>query len=187
MKSRLALAALVAASAAIGACDNPNTARLRESVLKADPKFSEALEKRDQLADRIRLVKHEFSVKKSQVHGQIAKLRQELSQAQRQVQQKLGQMNGQLDADRQRLALALSMAREEFKVKQQQRDSLGRSISRLRKALKETEPPWSESDRSKMDRELADLLQEAKRLDQELSGLRAHVKLLKHKQTLLRL
>ncbi|MEK7214504.1 MAG: hypothetical protein AAB289_02780 [Chloroflexota bacterium] len=156
-------------------------------MLKADPKFSDALEKRDQLADRIRLVKQEFSVKKSQVHGQIAKFRQELSQAQRQAQQKLRQMNSQLDADRQRLAFALSMAHEEFKVKQQQRDSVGRSISRLRKALKEAQPPWTDSDRAKMDRELADLLQEPRRLDQELDGLRSHLKLLKHKQTLLRL
>lgn len=187
MRSRLALAALVAASAAIGACDNPNSDRLREDVLKADPKFADTLEKRDQLADRIQLIKQEFAVKKSQIQGQIAKLRQELSQAQRQVQQKLQQMSSQLDADRARLAMALSMAREEFKVKQQQRDSLGRSISRLRKALKDSPSTWTESDRAKMDRELADLLQEARRLDQELAGLRAHLQLLTRKHTLLRL
>lgn len=187
MRSLLVLAALIAASAAVGGCDSPTSKRLREEVLKADPKFADALEKRDQLADRIRLVKQEFSVKKSQIQGQIAKLRQELGQAQRQAQQKLRQVNSQLDADRQRLALALSMAREEFKVKQQQRDSLGRSISRLRKALKNSQPPWTDADRAKMDRELADLLQEAGRLDQELDGLRAHLRLLEHKQTLLRL
>ena len=133
------------------------------------------------------LSQREFAVKKGQLEGQIAKLRDELTQARRQADQKIRQSNGQLGSDRQHLALALSMAQEEFKAKQHQRDSLGRSISRLRKALKEPGSSWTSADRAKMDRELAQLSEETTRLDQELQGLRSHLWLLKHKQALLRL
>lgn len=172
----------------IEGCDQfQNQEKLRQEVLSADPQFAQVLQKRDQLADRMTLSKQEFAVKKGQLDGQIAKLRDELTQARRQVDQKIRQLNSQLDLDRQRLALALSMAQEEFKVKQHQRDSLGRSISRLRKALKGPGSTWTNADRAKMDRELAQLLEETTRLDQELQGLRSHLRLLKHKQALLRL
>ncbi len=172
----------------IEGCDRfQNQEKLRQEVLSADPQFAQVLQKRDQLADRMTLSKQEFAVKKGQLDGQIAKLRDELTQARRQVDQKIRQLNSQLDLDRQRLALALSMAQEEFKVKQHQRDSLGRSISRLRKALKGPGSTWTSADRAKMDRELAQLLEETTRLDHELQGLRSHLRLLKHKQALLRL
>lgn len=178
----------VAASFAIGGCGQPlNREKLREEVLSLDPKFAQALEKRDQLADRVTLAQREFSVKKSQVEGQMAKLRQELAQARRQLRQKIDQLNSQLETDRQRLALARSMAQEDYNAKQHQRASLGRSISRLRKVLKDAGASWTEADRARMDRELAQLQEETARLDHELQGLRSHLRLLKRKQALLRL
>ena len=172
----------------IGGCDQfQNQEKLRQEVLSADPQFAHVLQKRDQLADRMILSQREFAVKKGQLEGQIAKLRDELAQARRQADQKIRQSNGQLDADRQRLMLALSMAQEEFKAKHHQRDSLGRSISRLRKALKEPGSTWTNADRARMDRELAQLVEETTRLDQELQGLRSHLRLLKRKQALLHL
>ena len=185
---RASLIVAVLAPFLIGGCDQfQNQEQLRQEVLSADPQFARVLEKRDQLADRVTLLQREFAVKKGQIEQQITKLRDELAQARRQVDQKIRQSNSQLDADRQRLTLALSMAQEEFKAKQQQRASLGRSISRLRKALKAPGSAWTSDDHTKMGLELAQLLEEAARLDQELQGLRSHLRLLKHKQALLHL
>ena len=187
-RSEATLIIAVIALFPVGGCDRfQDQGKLRQEVLSADPQFAQVLQKRDQLADRVALSQREFAVKKGQLEGQIAKLRDELTQARRQVDQKIRQLNSQLDSDRQHLALALSMAQEEFNAKQHQRDSLGRSISRLRKALKEPGSSWTSADRAKMDRELAQLSEETTRLDQELQGLRSHLRLLKHKQALLHL
>lgn len=170
---------------AVCGCENPQT--LRQEVLRADPQFADVLQKRDQLADRITLLQREFAVKKGQIEGRIAQLRQELEQSHRQVDQKVRQFTSQLNTDQERIALALAMAGEELKLKQSQRASVGRSISQLRKSLQDSTHQWTPTDRARMDRELAEWLRETQRLDAELAGLRSHLRLLKHKRTLLRL
>ena len=182
----LAACCLLVAAFCTG-CGEGQSQAFRQEALRADPQFAEVLEKRDQLAGRITLLQRELAVKKSQVEGQIAQLRQELTHAHRQADQKIQQLKAQLSADQERVALAFSMAGEELKAKQSQRASLGRSISQLRKALQGPHQQWTQVDRARMDRDLAELLREATRLDGELTGLRAHVRLLKIKRSLLRL
>lgn len=173
---------------ALSGCGPPaNPQQLRQDVLNADPAFAETLNKRDEAANRIALQERELAVKRSRVDGQIAQLRQELKEATDQAAQKTRQIKAMLDPDRQRVELAYGMAAEELKAKRQQRASIGRSVSQLRKTLKDPGSGWTESERAKMDRELNDFLSETERLDQEIAGLNQHIRLLKVKRLLLRL
>ena len=165
----------------------PNQEQLRSEVLKADPGFADVLKKRDELAGRIGLLERELALKKNQMDRQIEQLHKEFATARQQVAQKTQQTKALLMSDQQRVELALSMAAEELKAKRGQRASLGRSISRLRKALHQEGMQWTDVERTRMDTELAELLNETKRLDQELSSLHTHLHLLTIKRSLLRL
>lgn len=159
---------------------------LRQQVLAADPEFEASVMKRDEVADRLTVLKRELALKRQEAGSQIAKVRQDLQAATDRVNQKIDKEKKLLDPDLKGVALALAMASEELRAKRQQRASLGRSISRLRKALKQGAEPRSASERAQRDRELNELLAESTRLDQELAALRAHIRLLKMKQMLLR-
>ena len=171
-----------------GGCWAPaNPERLREEALKADPGFAEVLEKRDDLANRIMLIDRELELKRSQVEQKITQLRKDLEDVRQQATQKTGKIKTLLKPDRERLDHALSMAMEERRAKRNQRASIGRSISQLRKSLKQTNPPWTDAERTKMERDLDAHLQETQRLDQEIAVLNGHLRLLKVKRILLQL
>jgi len=155
-------------------------------VLKADPSFTEVLEKRDEQANRIKLLERELDLKQRQVEQQITQRRNELKTARQQVQQKIAKLKVLVQPDVERVELALSMAVNERQTKRDHRASLGRSISRLQKALKQERASWSDAERARMDGELADLLRDAQRIDHELSALNEHIRLLKIKRLLLR-
>jgi len=176
---------LVIVLASCGPPANPQV--LRDEILKVDPRFAEVLEKRDELANRIKVLERELALKKSQVGHQIAQLRKELSEATQQVNQKIQKTKTLLAPDLERIELSLSMAADELKGRRHMRASLGRSISRVRKALKSEQAQWAQSERARMDQELTALLQETKRLDQEIALLNEHLRLLKIKRLLLRL
>ena len=171
----------------LGCGKSLSTDAMRRQVLAADPGFGKPLEKRDQLADRINVLRQELALKQAQVDGKIAQLRKELRETKTQALQKIEETRQGLSPERERVELALAMAREEQRVKQQQRQSMGRSISRLRRSLQETRSSWSANERQRIDRELIDLMAELKRVDQELTVLREHVRLLGMKHHLLRL
>ncbi len=164
-------------------CGPPaNPQKLREETLKIDPTFSEVLQKRDEQANRIALLEREFDLKRTQVDQKIAQLRKEVKDARVQVEQKVQKSKALLKPDVDRLHLTLSMANDERQAKRVHRSSLGRSISRLKKALKD----GAAEDQVSVERELNDLLQEAQRLDREIHALNEHVRLLKIKLLLLR-
>jgi len=172
----------------VASCGPPaNPQALREEVVKIDSRFAEVLEKRDELANRIKVLERELALKKSQVGHQIAQLRKELNEATQQFNQKIQKTKTLLAPDVERIELALSMAADELKGRRHMRASLGCSISRLRKALKSEQAQWAQSERARMDQELAELLQETQRLDQEIAVLNEHIRLLKIKRLLLRL
>ena len=174
--------------AGLSGCGPPsNPQHLRQEALKTDPGFADVLQKRDEAANRIALQERELAVKRSRVESQIAQLRQELKEATTQATQKSRQIQAMLEPDRQRVELAYSMASEELRAKRQQRASLGRSISQLRKTLKDPKSAWTDSERGKMDRDMADLTDDAQRLDQEISAINQHIRLLKIKRLLLRI
>ena len=168
-------------------CSPPTNPKvLRDEILAADPDFKSSLMKRDEVADRIGVFKRELELKRQEAEAHIAKLRQDLKVATDRVNQKIEREKGLLDPEIKNLELASGMASEELRAKRQQRASLGRSISQLRKALKQSGPQWSAKEHAQHDRELSDLIAEAQRVDQELSALSAHIRLLKMKQTALR-
>ena len=171
----------------VGCGKRLSTDAMRRQVLTADPGFSKPLEKRDQVADRVNVLRQELALKQAQVDGKITQLRKELRETKTQALQKIEETRQGLSPERERVELALAMAQEEQRVKQQQRQSLGRSISRLRKSLQESRSSWSAKERQRIDRELTDLVAELKRVDQELSVLQQHVRLLGMKRELLRL
>lgn len=172
---------------ALAGCDllGGGTERMRHEVLKADPGFASALNKHDELADRIALLQRELALKKSTIDRQIEQLRKEYRDTKDQVQRKIVETGTTLKPDQQKIDLAIVMAGEELTTKRSQRASLGGSISRIRKALKE--PSWAEADRRRLANELDDLLTSAKRIDQETAALSQHLRLLKLKRRLLRL
>ena len=164
-----------------------NEEQLRNEVLKAEPSFADALNKRDELDNRIMQLERELALKQTQVDRQITLLRKELQETRVQVTQKTQKITAVLKPYLERVDHALAMASEELSSKRSQRASISRSISRLRKALKQEKPPWTEPERARMDQELAELLRETERLDHEIAALNEHIRLLKLKRLLLRL
>ena len=172
----------------LSGCGPPaNPEALRQEVLKADPGFSEVLGKRDELANRIMLLERERDLKQRQVEEQITKLRKELQDVRTQVEQKIQKVKTLMKPDLDRVDLAISMANEERQAKRQQRESLSRSIGQLRKALKQGNASWTDKERVRMDRDLDDMTRETQRLDQEISALNKHLRLLKTKRLVLKL
>lgn len=186
--TRLGWSGVALASCWILGCGCPsNLEGVRQEALKADPRFADALAHRDELAERIALMERELALKKSQIDQQIVKLRKEFGDTRQQVQQKIQHTKLLLKPEHDRLAFALSMATEELKAKRYQRASLGRAISRLRKTLNDRSAQWTPSERSRMDKERDEAMQEAQRLDHEINALTQHLQLLKRKRLLLRL
>lgn len=173
---------------ALAGCSPPGQSeKLRKEVLSTDPAFAKVLDRRDELADKVTLLQRELALKNSTVERQIAQLRTELREAKREVAQKVRQTTVQLKPEQERIGLAIGRATEELKAKRAHRDSLARSISRIRKALGDKGATWTATDRSRMSQELDDLVRETQRLDQELAALARHLRLLKAKRLLLRL
>jgi chromosome segregation ATPase len=181
---------LLAAGVSAAGCDRlkkpEDPQALRSRVLAADPKFSGVVKQRDELANRIQVLHRELQLTRTQIEDQITALRAELQAETKQTDQQVQELKNQLQPEVERVELTLAMAREELKGKRRQRGALGRSISRLRKSIKQATavPP---DERTKLDQELGSHLEETTRLDKELAALAEHIKLLDAKRRLLKL
>ena len=172
----------------LAGCAPPaNREQLAQEVLKADPAFSDVLDKHRELTNRLQTFERELALKRKTVDESIAQLRRDLASATATVRTKTQELKGRMEPDRQRLSLALSLASEELRTKQIQRASLGRSVAQLRKSLKSQAAPMVPQERGHWQAQLDELLTDAARLDQELAGLKAHVRLLKVKLLLIKL
>ena len=181
------LCLLAAAGLLVSGCERAaNREQLTKDVLKADPEFKWVLEKHRQLLNRIETYERELALKESTVEENIAQLRKDLATATTNVQQKVAEVRKQMDPEREKLQVALAMADEELRLKRFQRASLGRSLSQLKKALKNPKAGWSPEERARNDTQVRDMLADAQRFDQELEGLKRHMRLLKTKSLLLR-
>lgn len=180
-------AVILLASLGLTSCAPANRAQLEQEALKADPEFAAVLEKHRELANRIETYKRELALKRSTIERNIAQLRKDLAVAVSGVRAKAEDVKKRMSPDRERLELALSLASEELRAKRSQRASVGRSIAQLKKALKTSGPTWTAQERARQEAQIQDLLHDAQRLDQELTGLKAHVRLLKIKLYLIAL
>ena len=172
----------------MGGCAPPaKREELVKEVLKADPAFSQVLDKHRELVNRIETYQRELALKRSEIERKIAQLRKDLTTTVLNVKQKTDEVKKRVEPDRVRLQLALSMASEELQATRLQRASLGRSIAQLRKALKSTDSGWTAQERARREAQIDDMLGDAKRLDQEMASLNQHVRLLKIKLLLIKL
>ena len=94
-----------------------------------------------------------------------------------------------MEPDRLRLDHALRQAQEDMRRTNANRAAVGRAISQLRKTMKRAQADEIADPPARAEREsdLHEMLHDAARLDQELKGLRAHVRLLKLKLLLIKL
>jgi hypothetical protein len=173
--------------ASVGGCAPTSREQLAQEVLKADPKFASVLDKHREVASRIGTYERELALKRSTVERSIEQLRKDLASASATVKAKIAEAKKRLDPDRERLGLDLEMAEEELRAKRSQRASLGRSIAKLKKAVKSASDVWTSEERSRQEDQVQDMLRDAARLDQEMATLKKHSKLLKRKLLLLEL
>ena len=171
---------------AIPSCAPASRAQLEQEVLRADPGFTEALDKHRDVANRLQTYQREYALKRSAVERDIAKLRRELATASATVRHKTEEAKQRLQPERQRLKLDIAMAGEELRVKGAQRAMLGRLIARIKNALTR-DAAWSAEERAQQSAQVEDMVRDAGRLDQEMQALRAHLRLLKIKLHLLQL
>jgi len=188
MESRLVRGAMLwwATLACVAGCDHVmSREQLAKEVVQGDPEFQWVLDKHRALVNRIETYERELALKRSTVEQNIAQMRKDLAASTTNVKTRIAEVKKQVDPDRQRLELALSMAGEELRVKRFQRASLGRSITQLRKASKGSQAGWTEAERARQQEKVNEMLQDAKRIDHEIAALKAHMRLLKIKTLLL--
>ena len=179
----------LAAALSLPACAPPaNTETLTKEVLKSDPEFSDVLAKHREISNRIATYDRELALKRSTVERSIEQLRRELTATGEAVKLKIADAKKRMEPDRKRLELELAMASEELKTKRFQRATLGRQMAQLRKALKSSpSAPLAPEDQVKQQAQLDELVQDAARLDQEMTSIQAHVRLVKVKLLLIKL
>jgi len=168
-------------------CAPANREGLAKEVLKADPQFGDVLEKHRELSNRLETYQKELALKRGTTERTIFQLRKDLSAATATVRAKSAEVKKKMDPDRKRLELAVSMAGEELQARRVQRASLGRSITKLRKAHENTDATWTAQERVQQQAQLDDMARESQRLDQEMAGLKEHLRLLKIKLVLIQL
>ncbi|MBI3082958.1 MAG: hypothetical protein HYY90_01115 [Candidatus Omnitrophica bacterium] len=173
----------------LAGCSRPlNREQLAKEVVKGDPDFAWVLDKAQALSNRIATYERELALKRSTVERNIAQLRKDLVTATSNVKGKVAEVKRQMEPERRRLQLELSMANEELYAKRFQRASLGRSIAQLRKAEKTVQAAGTEQARARrQNAQLDELQRDAHRLDQEIAVIKGHLRLLKIKILLIRL
>lgn len=160
---------------------------LKQEVLKTDPEFTQALERHRELANRMETYERELALKRGTVERAIAQMRGDLQTATQSVRAKTAELRSRMEPERKRLALALAMAAEELQAKRAQRASLGRSIAKLRKAIRASGEGWTPQERARREEQAKDMLVDASRLDQELAAMKEHIRLLRIKLLLIKL
>ena len=167
----------------VAGCAPANREGLTKEVLKADPEFASVLVKHHQLASRIETYQRELALKRSTVERNITQLRKDLLTAVTSVRAKTADVKKKMEPDEQRLEGELAQAVGELREKQSQRAILGRQIAQQRKTLKVS----TTSERSRQEAQLNEMLGDARRLDHELTVIKAHTRLLKVKLLLIQL
>ena len=158
-----------------------------QQVLKADPAFASVLDRHRELANKIDTYERELSLKRSTVQHSIEQLRKDLDVATASVAGKMAETRKRIAPEQDRLNLALSMADEELRAKRMQRASLGRSLSQLKKAVKNAGTAWSAEELGRQQARIDEIVRDAARLDQEMATIKEHVRLLRMKLLLIKL
>lgn len=156
-------------------CAPVDREKLAQEVVAKDPEFAAVLEKHRELTSRIETYDRELSVRRSEVEKKVALLRKDLVDAAASVRAKTEEVKKRMDPDRMRLQQALTQSGNELNIKQAQRSALGKQIA----ILKKSGQPESGG--------LAQLLQQAQQLDQEMAEIKDRIRLTKIKLVLIKL
>jgi uncharacterized protein YdcH (DUF465 family) len=179
--------AFLAALLAAAGCGAPaNRDQLVKEVLAADPSFTSVIEKHQAVGARIKTHEQELALKRQKIESTITQLRSDLTAAVKNARTKTDAEKAKMAPDRERITQALALASEALRAQRAQRASLGRTISQVRKGLKSTDAGWSEQERQRQQAHLDEMLRDTARLDQEMAGLRTHLRLLKIKLLLIK-
>jgi len=181
---RRVLAALLAAG--IAGCAPANREQLAKEALSQDPEFSAVLEKHQELSSRIQTYERELTLKRSTVEKTIQQLRKDLTEAARQVGVRTAEVKQRMEPDRKRLELTLSLAGEDLAAKREQRANLGRQIVQSKKSLKDPRLGLSAEQLAQKEAKIGEMVRDAQRLDQEMDGLKEHIRLIKIKLLLIK-
>ena len=168
-------------------CSPANRDQLARDVLRADPSFVQVLQKHRELTNRIETYKRELALKRATIDRTIAQLRKDLATATEAARRKTADTQRLMKPDRERLKLAISMAAQELRAKQAQRAGLGRSMAKLRKAIKTPDGPWTAEEQTRHEQQMQEMLRDAERLDQEMAAMKSHLRLLQMKLLLIKL
>lgn len=174
---------------AVGAtgCERADRDTLANEVLATDPGFATVLEKHRELTNRIETYEREMELKHTMVDQTIAQMRQDLATSAESVRFRIADTKQKLEPERKHLLRALTQAGDELKTRRAQRAALGRAMSQLKKSLRSSSQAWSAAERAQQQAQLEEMLRDADRLDQEMAGIKAHVRLLKIKLLLLKI
>src|SRR3989338_7985281 len=171
----------------IAGCSPISREDMTKEALKADPDFSSVLEKHHSLLNRIQTYERELALKRTKIDRSIPELRRELTMAMSNAKTKIESVQKQMEPDRARLELDLSMAGEEIQAKRLQRANLNSSISKRKNALKRQGAGWTKEERTRQETQIEDMIRDVKRLDQELVVLKSHLRLLRIKLILIKI
>lgn len=169
-----------------GGCSPANREQLAKEVVRADPEFADVLEKHRELSNRIETYKQELTLKRTTIQQKIDQLQKDLAAATANFRIKSAEVSHRIDPDRERLQLALTSASNELRVKREQRAGLGRQMAQVKKGLKSAGAN-ADPNRAKREAELAEMARDAGRLDQEMTAIKQHLRLLKIKLLLIKL
>lgn len=172
--------------AGIAGCAPANREQLVKEVLSKDPEFAAVLEKQQELSSRIQTYERELTLKRSTVDKTIQQLRKDLAEAANQVRARTADVKQRMEPDRKRLELSLSITGEELGAKREQRVSLGRQIAQLKKSLKDPRVSFSADQIAEKEAKIEEMVRDAQRLDQEMAGLKEHIRLIKIKLLLIK-
>ena len=184
---RRSVVLIVSLAAALAGCERTDRDALVSEAVGADPSFETVLEKHRELTNRIETYGRELELKRTTVEQTIAQMRQDLATSAESVRSRIADTKQKLEPERKQLLHALSSAGDDLKVKRAQRATVGRAISQLKKSLQSSSQAWSETERASQQAQLEEMLSDAERLDHEMDGIKAHVRLLKIKLLLLKI
>ncbi len=180
------LALLVFLATFVTGCAPAHREQLVKEVLSKDPEFAAVLEKQRELSSRIQTYERELALKRSTVDKTIQQLRKDLAEAANQVRARTAEVKQRMEPDRKRLELSLSITGEELGAKREQRASLGRQIAQVKKSLKDPRVSFSAEQIAEKNAKIEEMARDAQRLDQEMAGLKEHIRLIKIKLLLIK-
>ncbi len=167
-------------------CAPVDRAQLTKEVLAKDPSFEQVLDKRQELTSRIQTLDRELALKRETVDKNITQLRKDLATAAANVRLKTTEIKKRMDPDQKRLETELTSASQELRACQEKRAALGREIVQLKKNLG-SQDSLSTEQRAAQEAKLKEITADNQRLDQEMRGIKEHVRLVKIKLLLIKI